>query len=147
MARIVVSRTIRSSLFSRTTKFKNPDQIKLWKSGFMFNIGGRGAAWGLFCLRIYDDPLVAEFGPNLSKEILDTWYTEAETLMEFSLPLTDTIHQNVMEPFEHQDPSLYRCQFSVYIINTEYKYLLHGRCVLDSGLLSVRYDSRSSEPE
>ena len=36
---------------------------------------------------------------------------------------------------------------SVYIINIEYRYLLHGRCVLDSGLLSVRYDSRSSEPE
>ena len=69
----------------------------------MFNIGGRGAAWGLFYLRIHDKFLVAEFGPNLSKEILDTWYTEAETLMEVSLTLTDTIHQNVMEPFEHQD--------------------------------------------
>ena len=69
----------------------------------MFNIDGRGAAWGLFYLCIHDEPLVAEFGSDYSKKILDTWYTEAETLMELSLPLTDTIHQNVMKPFEHQD--------------------------------------------
>ena len=85
------------ALFRNNYKFKDPDQIKLWKGDPMFNIGGRGAAWGLFCPRIHDEPLAAKFGPNLSKEILDTWYTEAETLMELSLPMTNTIHQNVME--------------------------------------------------
>ena len=85
------------ALFRNNYKFKDPDQVKLWKGGPMFNIGGRGAAWGLFCPRIHDEPLAAKFGPDLSKEILDTWYTEAETLMELSLPLTNTIHQNVME--------------------------------------------------
>ena len=48
-------------------------------------------------------------------------------------------------PLSLQVPVL--IETSVYIVNTEYRYLSHGRCVLDSGLLSVRYDSRSSEPE
>jgi choline dehydrogenase-like flavoprotein len=85
------------ALFKNNYTFKDPDQSKLWKGGPMFNIGGRGAAWGLFCPRIHDEPLAAKFGPNLSKEILDIWYREAETLMALSLPSTNTIHQNIME--------------------------------------------------
>jgi hypothetical protein len=41
--------------------------------------------------------LAAKFGPDLSKDLLNTWYTEAETLMDLSLPLTNTVHQNVIE--------------------------------------------------
>jgi choline dehydrogenase-like flavoprotein len=85
------------ALFKSNYKFKDPNQSKLWKGGPMFNVGGRGAAWGLFCPRIHDEPLAAKFGTNLSRELLDTWYTEAETLMALSLPLTNTIHQNIME--------------------------------------------------
>ena len=85
------------ALFREKYKFKDPNQSKLWKGGPMFNVGGRGAAWGLFCPRIHDEHLVTKFGTNLSKEIIDTWYNEAETLMDLSLPLTNTIHQNVME--------------------------------------------------
>ena len=84
------------SLFRDKYKFKDPDQSGLWEGGPMFNVGGRGAAWGLFCPRIHDDLLKAKFGTYLYKEILD-WYPEAETLLELSLPLTNTIHQNVME--------------------------------------------------
>ena len=62
----------------------------------MFNIGGRGAAWGLFCPRIHDEPFAAMFGTNLS-EILGKWYTEVEILMQLSLPLIHTIHRNVIE--------------------------------------------------
>ena len=85
------------ALFKDDYVFKDPDQSKLWKAGPMFNIGGRGAAWGLFCPRIHDKPLEAKFGTDLSKDLRDTWYTEAETLMGLSLPLTNTIHQNIME--------------------------------------------------
>ena len=84
------------SLFRDKYKFKDPDQSGLWEGGPMFNVGGRGAAWGLFCPRIHDELLKAKFGTYLYKEILD-WYPEAETLLELSLPLTNTIHQNVME--------------------------------------------------
>ena len=35
------------ALFRDNYTFKNPDQSKLWKGGPMFNVGGRGAAWGL----------------------------------------------------------------------------------------------------
>ena len=85
------------AFFRDNYTFKDPEQSKLWNGGPMFNVGGRGAAWGLFCPRIHDEPFAAKFGTNLSKEILDKWYTEAETLMQLSLPLTNTIHQNVME--------------------------------------------------
>ena len=85
------------ALFRNSYKFKDPNQSKEWKGGPMFNVGGRGAAWGLFCPRIHDEPFAAKFGTNLSKEILDTWYKEAESLMDLSLPLTNTTHQNVME--------------------------------------------------
>ena len=85
------------ALFKDNYTFKDPNQRKEWKGGPMFNVGGRGAAWGLFCPRIHDEPLTAKFGTHLSKEILDTWYTEAESLMALSLPLTNTVHQNIME--------------------------------------------------
>ena len=85
------------SLFKDNYTFKNPEQSEEWKGGPMFNIGGRGAAWGLFCPRIHDDYLAAKFGPDLSRELRDIWYTEAETLMSLSLPSTNTIHQNIME--------------------------------------------------
>ena len=85
------------ALFKDDYAFKDPDQSKLWKAGPMFNIGGRGAAWGLFCPRIHDEPLEAKFGTDLYKDLRDTWYTEAETLMALSLPLTNTIHQNIMD--------------------------------------------------
>ena len=85
------------ALFRNNYKFKDPNQSKLWKGGPMFNVGGRGAAWGLFCPRIHDEPLAIKFGTSLSKELLDIWYTEAENLMALSLPLTNTIHQNIME--------------------------------------------------
>ena len=85
------------ALFKNDYEFKDPDQSKLWKAGTMFNIGGRGAAWGLFCPRIHDEPLEAKFGTDLSKDLRDIWYTEAETLMALSLPLTNTVHQNIME--------------------------------------------------
>jgi len=35
------------SLFKKNYRFKNPDQAKMWNAGPMFNLGGRGAAWGL----------------------------------------------------------------------------------------------------
>ena len=85
------------ALFKENYTFKDPEQSKEWKGGPMFNIGGRGAAWGLFCPRIHDDLLDAKFGKQLCKELRDTWYTEAETLMSLSLPLTNTIHQSIME--------------------------------------------------
>ena len=85
------------AFFRDNYTFKDPEQSKLWNGGPMFNVGGRGAAWGLFCPRIHDEPFAAKFGTNLSKEILDIWYKEAETLMQLSLPLTNTIHQYVME--------------------------------------------------
>ena len=85
------------ALFRDNYTFKDPEQSKLWNGGPMFNVGGRGTAWGLFCPRIHDEALAAKFDLKLSKEILDIWYTEAETLMQLSLPLTNTLHQNVME--------------------------------------------------
>ena len=85
------------ALFKNNYTFKNPEQIKEWKGGPMFNVGGRGAAWGLFSPRIHDESLNAKFGPELSKDLRETWYTEAETLMSLSLPSTNTVHQNVME--------------------------------------------------
>ena len=85
------------TLFKNDYEFKDPDQSKLWKAGPMFNVGGRGAAWGLFCPRIHDETLEAKFGTDLSKDLRDIWYTEAETLMALYLPLTNTIHQNIME--------------------------------------------------
>ena len=60
----------------------------------MFNIGGHGAMWGLFCPHIHNKPLAAKSRPNLSKEILNTWYIEAKTLMGLSLLMTNTIHQS-----------------------------------------------------
>ena len=85
------------ALFKDSYTFKDPNQSKEWKGGPMFNIGGRGAAWGLFCPRIHDNYLTTKFGPQLSKDLRSTWYTEAETLMSLSLPLTNTIHQSIME--------------------------------------------------
>ena len=85
------------ALFKDDYTFDNEDQKKEWKGGPMFNVGGRGAAWGLFCPRIHDDPLEAKFGTYLSKELRTKWYTEAETLMSLSLPLTNTVHQSIME--------------------------------------------------
>ena len=85
------------NLFKDNYTFKDPDQSGLWNGGPMFNIGGRGAAWGLFCPRIHDELLEAKFGEKLSNDILEIWYKKAETLMQLSLPSTNTIHQNVME--------------------------------------------------
>jgi choline dehydrogenase-like flavoprotein len=107
------------ALFRNNYKFKDPDQIKLWKGGPMFNVGGRGAAWGLFCPRIHDEPLEAKFGTSLSKEILDIWYKEAETLVELSLPLTNTIHQNVMERMNIKTKSK-GCQWEWGRISSEF---------------------------
>ena len=85
------------ALFKKNYKFKDPKQESEWKGGPMFNVGGRGAAWGLFCPRIHDEPLEANFGTDLAKQLIRTWYKEAESLMSLSLPLTNTVHQNIME--------------------------------------------------
>ena len=85
------------SLFKDDYTFKDPKESGLWNGGPMFNIGGLGAAWGLFCPRIHDELLEAKFGKKLSDDILEIWYGKAETLMQLSLPSTNTIHQNVME--------------------------------------------------
>jgi choline dehydrogenase-like flavoprotein len=85
------------ALFKENYQFKDPNQSKEWKGGPTFNVGGRGAVWGLFCPRIHDDPLEAKFGTDLFKDLTNIWYTEAETLMSLSLPLTNTVHQNIME--------------------------------------------------
>ena len=85
------------ALFKKNYKFKDPKQDAEWKGGPMFNVGGRGAAWGLFCPRIHDEPLEANFGTDLAKQLIRTWYKEAESLMSLSLPLTNTVHQNIME--------------------------------------------------
>ncbi|ESK95382.1 hypothetical protein Moror_3820 [Moniliophthora roreri MCA 2997] len=85
------------ALFRENYQFKEPNQIKEWKGGPMFNLGGRGAAWGLFVPRIHDDHLRKELGNNLYDQLVRVWYKEAEDLMDLYLPTTNTIHQNLME--------------------------------------------------
>ena len=107
------------ALFKENYKFKDPNQSKLWKGGPMFNIGGRGAAWGLFCPRIHDKPFTTKFGTKISKEIIEIWYKEAEALMDLSLPLTNTIHQNVMERMNMMTKSK-GCQWQWGRISSEF---------------------------
>ena len=86
-----------SGLFKDNYTFKDSKDSELWNGGTMFNIGGRGAVWGVLCPRINDELLEAKFGKILSDDMLKIRYREAETLMQLSLPSTNTIHQNVME--------------------------------------------------
>ena len=85
------------ALFKENYQFKDPNQTKEWKGGPMFNLGGRGAAWGLFAPRIHDDHLRKEFGNTLYQQLVSNWYKEAENLMDLFLPMTNAIHQNIME--------------------------------------------------
>ncbi|THU84054.1 FAD/NAD(P)-binding domain-containing protein [Dendrothele bispora CBS 962.96] len=85
------------ALFKENYQFKDPNQIKEWKGGPMFNLGGRGAAWGLFVPRIHDENLRKELGNQLYDELVRTWYEEAEDLMDLSLPTAAAVHQNLME--------------------------------------------------
>jgi choline dehydrogenase-like flavoprotein len=85
------------ALFRENYQFKDPKQSKEWEGGPMFNLGGRGAAWGLFIPRIHDENLRKKFGTELCDQLVNTWYKEAEGLMGFCLPMTNTFHQNLME--------------------------------------------------
>ncbi|KAK7463480.1 hypothetical protein VKT23_006829 [Stygiomarasmius scandens] len=85
------------ALFRENYKFKDPKQIQEWKGGPMFNLGGRGATWGLFVPRIHDQSLRKELGSQLGDELIHTWYQKAEDLMDLSLPTTNAVHQNLME--------------------------------------------------
>ena len=85
------------SLFKEDYQFADEEQSEEWNGGPMFNLGGRGAAWGLFAPRIHDDYLRKKFGAHLHNELVKTWYKEAESLMALSLPKTNIIHQNLME--------------------------------------------------
>ena len=85
------------ALFKENYQFKDPKQSKEWKGGPMFNLGGRGAAWGLFIPRIHDEYLRKKFGTELCDQLVNTWYKEAEALMGLCLPMTNTFHQNLME--------------------------------------------------
>lgn len=85
------------SLFKENYRFKNPDQAKMWNAGPMFNLGGRGAAWGLFSPRIHDEYLKKEFGPLLYQELVERWYRKADELMDVFLPTTNSFHQDLME--------------------------------------------------
>ena len=85
------------ALFKEDYQFADKEQAKEWKGGPMFNLGGRGAAWGLFVPRIHDQHLIKKFGEPLHNELVRTWYTKAEELMDLSLPKTETIHRNLME--------------------------------------------------
>ncbi|KAI5989294.1 hypothetical protein EDD15DRAFT_1315096 [Pisolithus albus] len=87
------------SLFKEDYKFKDPKQADEWKAGPMFNVGGRGAAWGLFIPRIHDDSLNDELGPGLFQQLVSdhSWYRMAENLMKLYLPKTNAIHLDLME--------------------------------------------------
>lgn len=67
------------------------------KAGEMFSLGGRSAAWGLFAPRIHDETLSNDFPSQVKSALLDTYYRQAEALMNLSLPTTRTVHQNLME--------------------------------------------------
>ena len=88
------------SLFRENYQFKDSKQRDEWKAGPMFNLGGRGAAWGLFIPRIHDDSLKRELGRDLFQELVsndDCWYKAAEDLMNLYLPKTNAIHLDLME--------------------------------------------------
>ena len=73
------------------------EQKKDWKGGPMYCLGGRSAAWGLFCPRIHDRNLRKYFSKSVADDLLTTYYREAEKLMDLSLPVTTTEHQDLME--------------------------------------------------
>ncbi|CAE6447884.1 unnamed protein product, partial [Rhizoctonia solani] len=68
-----------------------------WYGGPMYNLGGRSAAWGLFVPRIHDRTLQKYFPKIVGDELLTTYYTKAERLMNLSLPHTDKIHRHVID--------------------------------------------------
>ncbi|KDR79154.1 hypothetical protein GALMADRAFT_208619 [Galerina marginata CBS 339.88] len=106
------------SLFKDDYQFKDPKYIKEWKGGPMFNLGGRGAAWGLFVPRIHDDNLRKEFRTNLYNQLTDTWYKEAEDLMDLYLPTTNAVHQHLMERLNIKTQN--RCQWQWGRIASEF---------------------------
>lgn len=79
------------------SKDMSDDQLKDWRGGPMFTLGGRSAAWGLFVPRVHDKILRKYFPATVVKDILHTYYREAETLMDLSLPVTEPVHQDLME--------------------------------------------------
>ena len=68
-----------------------------WKGGPMYCLGGRSAAWGLFAPRIHDKGLYKYFPRTVADDLLTTYYRAAEKLMDLSLPVTTTTHQDLME--------------------------------------------------
>ena len=63
------------NLFEKNYKFEDVDQGALWNGGLMFNVGGRSAAWGLFCPRIHDELLKPSSGKNFLR-IFSTFGTK-----------------------------------------------------------------------
>ncbi|KDN33598.1 hypothetical protein RSAG8_13313, partial [Rhizoctonia solani AG-8 WAC10335] len=73
---------------------KTPD---FWSGGPMYNLGGRSAAWGLFIPRIHDRTLREHFPKTIGHELLETYYSKAEYLMNLSLPRSEKIHRHVID--------------------------------------------------
>ncbi|KAG8940887.1 hypothetical protein FRC03_005030 [Tulasnella sp. 419] len=84
------------ALFKRDYKFKDTD-LKDWKGGPMYCLGGRSAAWGLFSPRVHDSTLSSHFPEQVCDDLLGKWYTKAEELFKLSLPSTKLIHRHVMD--------------------------------------------------
>ncbi|KAG6809519.1 hypothetical protein H0H92_015932 [Tricholoma furcatifolium] len=85
------------SLFKQNYAFKDETQAREWNAGEMFNLGGRGAAWGLFSPRIHDETLEKEFGTDLRQQLVGEWYRKAEDLMGLFNPKTSSYHASLME--------------------------------------------------
>ncbi|CUA76984.1 coatomer subunit beta [Rhizoctonia solani] len=68
-----------------------------WNGGPMYNLGGRSAAWGLFIPRIHDRTLEKHFPKVIKDELLATYYSKAERLMNLSLPRTEKMHRHVID--------------------------------------------------
>ena len=86
-------------LFHEKYKFSPDTDVSNWNGGPMYNLGGRGAAWGLFSPRVRDEILAHQFAPRteLHDELVRTWYRAAKDLMGLLLLTTTPAHQNLME--------------------------------------------------
>ena len=71
--------------------------LKDWRGGPMYTLGGRSAAWGLFIPRIHDTSMRRYFPETVCEALLHKYYREAETLMDLSLPTTEPVHEDLME--------------------------------------------------
>ncbi|KAG6834421.1 hypothetical protein H0H93_009738, partial [Arthromyces matolae] len=109
------------SLFKKNYRFKSTTQAEEWKAGEMFNLGGRGAAWGLFSPRIHDETLETEFGTSLRQQLVGEWYRRAETLMSLYNPTTSSYHASLMERLNMESGSERECQWQWGRIASEFR--------------------------